>query len=120
MSKSDLLPLVAAALNDQVAADAAKDLATAREERDMPRRVEVLRSINDGEDEDEDGETIVYGSALFEDGQYSEINTNMWEVKLEQNSSSICLFRSERLSYLCWWGISCSYSQRYSPKQCNI
>ena len=103
-SISDLLPLVAAALNDQVAADAAKDLATAREERDRSRRVEVLRSINNGRDEDEDGEAIVYGSALFEDGQYSEINTNMWDVTLEQNSSNICLLADLRDCHICVGG----------------
>ena len=53
-SISDLLPLVAAALNDQAAADASRELATAREERDRSRRVEVLRSINNGEGEDEE------------------------------------------------------------------
>jgi len=47
MSISDLLPLVAAALNDQAAADAAKELAVAREERDTSHKVELLRAIND-------------------------------------------------------------------------
>ena len=89
MSISDLLPLVAAALNDQAAADAAKELATAREERDMSQRVEVIRAINDGDDEDEDGETIVYASAMFEDGQYAS-NPNLWEVTLQQNNNNIC------------------------------
>ena len=53
-SISDLLPLIAAALNDKAAADAAKELAAAREERDIPRKVEVIRSLNNGDDEDED------------------------------------------------------------------
>ena len=104
MSKSDLLPLVAAALNDQVAADAAKDLATARGERDRSRRVEVLRSINNGAGEHEDGETIVYGSALFEDGQYSDINTNLWDVRLEQNRSNICFLADLRDCHICVGG----------------
>ena len=103
MSISDLLPLVAAALNDQAAADASRELATAREERDRSRRVEVLRSINNGKGEDEDGETIVYGSALFEDGQYSS-NTNLWEVKLEQNNSNSCRLADLRNCHICVGG----------------
>ena len=103
MSKSDLLPLVAAALNDQVAADAAKDLSTAREERDRSHKVEVLRSINNGEGEDEDGETIVYGSALIEDGRYHG-NPNLWDVTLEQNSSNICRLADLRDCHICVGG----------------
>eukprot|EP00986_Skeletonema_menzelii_P012818 scaffold7214_cov152-Skeletonema_menzelii.AAC.5 len=86
-----------------VAADAAKDLATARKERDMSHRVEVLRAINNGEDEDEDGETIVYGSALFEDGQYHS-NKNLWDIALEQNSSNICRLADLRDCHICAGG----------------
>ena len=50
MSISDLLPLVAVALNDKAAADAAKELATALKERDTAYRVEVLRARNNGDD----------------------------------------------------------------------
>mmetsp|Transcript_9796 Transcript_9796/g.19885 ORF Transcript_9796/g.19885 Transcript_9796/m.19885 type:complete len:334 (-) Transcript_9796:1714-2715(-) len=103
MSISDLLPLVAAALNDQAAADAAKELAVAREERDTSHKVEVLRAINDGDDENEDGETIVYGSALFEDGQYAS-NTNLWNVTLEQNSNNICRLADLRDCHICVGG----------------
>jgi len=103
MSISDLLPLVAAALNDQAAADAAKELAVAREERDTSHKVEVLRAINDSDDEDEDGETIVYGSALFEDGQYAS-NINLWNVTLEQNSNNICRLADLRDCHICVGG----------------
>eukprot|EP00984_Skeletonema_dohrnii_P032669 scaffold27176_cov60-Skeletonema_dohrnii-CCMP3373.AAC.1 len=103
MSISDLLPLVAAALNDQAAADAAKELAVAIEERDTSHKVEVLRAINDSDDEDEDGETIVYGSALFEDGQYAS-NINLWNVTLEQNSNNICRLADLRDCHICVGG----------------
>ena len=60
-SISDLLPLVAIALNDQAAADAARELATAREERDMRGMVAVIRAINNGHDVDE----VITGLDLF-------------------------------------------------------
>jgi hypothetical protein len=104
MSMSDLLPLVAAALNDKVAADAAKELATAVEERDRSHRVEVLRALNNGEDEDEDGETIVYGCGLFEDGQYHHSNPNLWHVKLDKSSGNICLLADLRECHVCVGG----------------
>jgi hypothetical protein len=103
MSISDLLPLVAVALNDKAAADAAKELATALEERDVSRRVEVLRAINNGEDEDEDGETIVYGCCLFEDGQYGN-NTNLWDVTLKQSSNNVCRLADLRDCHICVGG----------------
>ena len=102
-SISDLLPLVAAALNDKAAADAAKELAAAREERDIPRKVEVIRSLNNGGDEDEDGDIVVYASGMFEDGQYAR-NTNLWDVTLEQNSSNICRLADLRDCHICVGG----------------
>eukprot|EP00985_Skeletonema_marinoi_P032261 scaffold39084_cov200-Skeletonema_marinoi.AAC.7 len=102
-SISDLLPLVAAALNDKAAADAAKELAAAREERDIPRKVEVIRSLNNSDDEDEDGDIVVYSSGMFEDGQYAR-NTNLWDVTLEQNSSNICRLADLRDCHICVGG----------------
>jgi len=102
-SISDLLPLVAAALNDKAAADAAKELAAAREERDIPRKVEVIRSLNNGGDEDEDEDVVVYSSGMFEDGQYAR-NTNLWDVTLEQNSSNICSLANLRDCHICVGG----------------
>ena len=104
MSMSDLLPLVATALNDKVAADAAEELATAREERDRSHRVEVIRSRANGEDEDEDGETVVYGCGLFEDGQYHHNNTNMWNIKLDKSSDNICHLVDLRDCHICVGG----------------
>eukprot|EP00985_Skeletonema_marinoi_P034509 scaffold44103_cov161-Skeletonema_marinoi.AAC.6 len=103
MSISDLLPLVAAALNDQAAADAAKELAAAREERDMSQRVEVLCSLDNGDYEDDDGETIVYGSALFEEGYYF-CDKNLWEVTLQQNMGNICRLADLRGCHICVGG----------------
>eukprot|EP00577_Skeletonema_sp_RCC1716_P018893 CAMPEP_0113438146 /NCGR_PEP_ID=MMETSP0013_2-20120614/37797_1 /TAXON_ID=2843 ORGANISM="Skeletonema costatum, Strain 1716" /NCGR_SAMPLE_ID=MMETSP0013_2 /ASSEMBLY_ACC=CAM_ASM_000158 /LENGTH=322 /DNA_ID=CAMNT_0000328855 /DNA_START=1 /DNA_END=969 /DNA_ORIENTATION=+ /assembly_acc=CAM_ASM_000158 len=104
MSMSDLLPLVAAALNDEAAADAAKELATAREERDTSHKVEVLRAINDGDDKVyEDGETIVYGSALFEDGQYHSRNEDDWKIQLNK-SRNICRLEDLRDCQICVGG----------------
>jgi len=102
-SISDLLPLIAVALNDQAAADAARELAIAREERDMRGMVEVLRAINNGHDEDEDDETVVYASALFENGRYAS-NANLWEVTMEQNSSNICRLADLRDCHVCVGG----------------
>ncbi len=100
---SDLLPLVAVALNDQAAADAARELATAREERDMRGMVEVIRAINNGHDEHEDDETVVYASALFEDGRYAS-NTNLWEVKMKPSRSNICRLADLRDCHICVGG----------------
>jgi hypothetical protein len=101
MSISDLLPLVAVALNDKAAADAAKELATALEERDLSRRVEVLRALND--DDGEDGEIIVYGYGLFEEGQYGN-NTNLWDVTLKPSSNNVCRLADLRKCQICVGG----------------
>jgi len=103
-SISDLLPLVAVALNDKAAADAYEELTVAREERDIPRKVEVIRCLNNGEDEDEDDEAVVFASALFEDGEYDPGNTNLWDVSLEQNSNSTCLLADLRDCHICVGG----------------
>ena len=110
MSISDLLPLVAVALNDQAAADAARELAIAREERDRSHRVEVLRAIDNGDGEDEDDETVVYASALFEDGRYHG-NPNLWDVTLEENSSNICRLADLRDCHICVGGGFPGYSR---------
>ena len=102
-SISDLLPLVAVALSDKAAADATRELATAREERDIPRKVEVIRCLDNGEDEDEDDEAVVFASALFEDGQYAG-NTNLWDVTLEQNSNNTCRLADLRDCHICVGG----------------
>ncbi len=102
-SISDLLPLVAVALNDKAAADAYEELTVAREERDIPRKVEVIRCLNNGEDEDEDDEAVVFASAMFEDGEYSR-NTNLWEVKMEKNSNNTCRLADLRDCHICVGG----------------
>jgi len=102
-SISDLLPLIAVALNDKAAADAYEELATAREERDIPRKVEVTRCLINGEDEDEDAEAIVFASAMFEDGKYG-INPNLWDVTLEQNSNNTCRLADLRDCHICVGG----------------
>jgi len=63
----------------------------------------VLRAINNGEDEDEDGETIVYGCCLFEDGQYGN-NTNLWDVTLKQSSNNVCRLADLRDCHICVGG----------------
>ena len=73
---SDLLPLVAAALQDNVAVEAAKEISALRKEREDAHKVEVLRARNNGNDEDEDDPVVVYASAPFESGEYG-VNTNM-------------------------------------------
>ena len=102
MSISDLLPLVAVALNDKAAADAAKELDAALKERDTAHRVEVLRARNNGGDEDENEETIVYASALFEDGKYLAHNTNLWSLDLRQGS--VCRLADLRDCHVCVGG----------------
>jgi hypothetical protein len=104
MSISDLLPLMAVALNDKAAADAAKELATALKERDTAHRVEVLRARNNGDDEDENGETIVYASALFEDGKYLPNNTNLWSINLRQDDTFVCRLADLRDCHVCVGG----------------
>ena len=104
MSISDLLPLVAVALNDQAAADAAKELDTALKERDTAYRVEVLRARNNGDDEDENEETIVYASALFEDGYYVPQNTNLWSLDFRQDKKFVCRLADLRDCHVCVGG----------------
>jgi hypothetical protein len=104
MSISDLLPLVAVTLNDQAAADAAKELATALKERDTAHRVEVLRARDNGGDEDENEDTIVYASALFEDGYYLPQNTNLWRIDLRQDDQFMCRLADLRDCHVCVGG----------------
>jgi hypothetical protein len=101
MSISDLLPLMAVALNDKAAADAAKELDTALKERDTAHRVEVLRARNNGDDEDENEETIVYASALFEDGHYCG---NLWSINLRQDDQFVCRLADLRDCHVCVGG----------------
>ena len=79
---SDLLPLVAAALQDNVAVEATKEITALRKEREDAHRVEVLRAKNNGADEDEDDPVVVYASAPFESGEYGH-NTNLWHMDLQ-------------------------------------
>lgn len=104
MSISDLLPLVAVALNDKAAADAAKELDTALKERDTAHRIEVLRARNNGDDEDENEETVVYASALFEDGKYLAHNTNLWRIDLRQDDQFVCRLADLRDCHVCVGG----------------
>jgi hypothetical protein len=104
MSISDLLPLMAVALNDKAAADAAKELATALKERDTAHRVEVLRARDNGGDEDENEDTIVYASALFEDGHYLPHNTNLWSINLRQDDQFVCRLADLRDCHVCVGG----------------
>ena len=80
--------------NDKAAADAFKELQIAWGERDASRRVEVIRSRDNGRDEDEDEEVVVYASGMFEDGKYAD-NPNLWAVKMHKSSNNVC-----RLAYL--------------------
>jgi hypothetical protein len=95
---------VAVTLNDQAAADAAKELATALKERDTAHRVEILRSRNNGDDEDENEETIVYASAQFEDGHYLAHNTNLWRIDLRQDDQFMCRLADLRDCHVCVGG----------------
>ncbi len=95
---------MAVALNDKAAADAAKELATALKERDTAYRVEVLRARNNGDDEDENEETIVYASALFEDGKYLPNNPNLWSIDLRQDDTFVCRLADLRDCHVCVGG----------------
>lgn len=110
MSISDLLPLVAAALNDRAAADAARELAIAKEERDIAQkerdashRIEILRN-NEDDEADEDGEIVVYASAKFEDGRYEYRNPNLWTVVLQQSNHNACRLADIRDCHICVGG----------------
>ena len=87
--------------NDEAAADASKELQIAREERDASRRVEVIRSHNNGRDEDE--EVVVYASGMFEDGKYAN-NPNLWDVPMEKSSNNVCRLADLRDCHVCVGG----------------
>lgn len=100
---SDLLPLVAAALQDKIALDANKEIAALREELGVAHSVEVLRARDHGAGEDEDGPAVVYASAPFESGKYGR-NPNLWEVTLKQNTSTTCKLADLRDCHVCVGG----------------
>lgn len=100
---SDLLPLVAAALQDNVAVEAAKEISALRKEREDAHKVEVLRAKNNGNDEDEDDPVVVYASAPFESGEYG-VNTNMWQVALQNADDATCKLADLRDCHICVGG----------------
>jgi len=102
---SDLLPLVAAALQDNVAVEAAKEISALRKEREDAHKVEVLRAKNNGNDEDEDDPVVVYASAPFESGEYGA-NTNLWQVTLQNadGDGTTCKLADLRDCHICVGG----------------
>jgi len=77
---SDLLPLVAAALNDRVAAETHEELTQLKRELKIARAVEILHGAPLGNGSSDD--VVVYASAQFEQGCYGA-NPNLWTVPLE-------------------------------------
>ena len=100
---SDLLPLVAAALQDKVVLDASKEMAILREEREVAHIVEVLRSRNNGRDEGEDEPVVAFASAPFESGEYGA-NTNLWEIPLKSSGDAVCKLADLRDCHICVGG----------------
>jgi hypothetical protein len=80
---SDLLPLVAAALNDKVAGEAHEEIIGLRRDLEVSRSLEIVRA--NGNDEDE--ATVVYASAQFLSGRYSR-NPDLWQVDFVRGSST--------------------------------
>ena len=80
---SDLLPLVVAALNDNIAVQAQEEITKLREELDLSQSVEIVRAADD-----EDEPVVVYASGLFQKGEYDASNPNLWQVDLESNEKT--------------------------------
>jgi len=101
---SDLLPLIAAVLNDKVAADAHEELAQLQRELQVARAIEICAAssrANGNENDDEEEEVVVYASAQFEQGCYGA-NPNLWEVPLE--SKLTCRLVDLRSCLICVGG----------------
>lgn len=95
---SDLLPLVAAALNDKVAFEAHEELVELRKQLELSRSVEIIRAADD-----ENEEVVVYASAQFQDGKYSD-NPNLWQVDLERRGEMNCRLADLRDCRICVGG----------------
>jgi len=100
---SDLLPLVVAALNDKVAAESQEELTKLRKGLELSQSIEIIRAANNGKDEDEDENTIVYASTQFQDGEYA-YNPNLWQVNLEPCGSTTCRLTNLRNCQICVGG----------------
>lgn len=96
---SDLLPLVVAALRDKVSVDAQEEITQLRKDRNISHAVQVIRSKDDGDDENEDDDVIVYASGHFDDGCYSD-NTNLFEVNMEQDAQNTCRLADLRYCHI--------------------
>lgn len=86
---SDLLPLIVAALRDKVAADAQEEITQLRKDHDISHAVQVIRSKNDEDDENENDDVMVYASRQLEDGCYAP-DTHWFKVNLEQDKKNTC------------------------------
>jgi len=79
---SDLLPLIAAALNDKVAEDALKEINDLKQQLKIATSVEILKY----NEEDDTVMPTVQASGQFQDGNYAH-NPNLWQVELLPSST---------------------------------
>lgn len=97
---SDLLPLVAAVLNDKVSIDAYEEVLGMKQQLAVSRAIEIIRAANEtGEDEED---VVVYASTQFEDGNYAR-NINLWQVDFDPGSV-ICRLADLRSCRVCVGG----------------
>jgi len=96
-NSSDLLPLVAAVLNDKVAADANDEIDKLRGllSGDISRSVQIVQPIDNRNTENNNnnntntnnGDLIVHASGQFQDGFYAD-NPVLWQVDLNNKLST--------------------------------
>jgi len=109
-NSSDLLPLVAAVLNDKVAADANDEIDKLRGllSGDVSRSVQVVQPIDRNNTEnDNTNDSIVHASGQFQDGFYA--NSSLWQVDLntsstEEHSSFTCRLSDLKSCIVCVGG----------------
>lgn len=111
---AELLPLVAAVLEDESAADAHRQLQEALDRVKQLQAVQIVAV----EENDNIGETIctVYASADFTEGKYGN-NLNMWDLELVESSpAQRCLLADlHKLSIIVGGGIPVAYMNYRNP-----
>lgn len=101
---SDLLPLVAAALNDKVAGEAHEEISGLRRDLEVSRSLEIVRANGNDDVEDEDEATVVYASASFlQNGCYDSFFPEGWQVDFVRGSAT-CRLSDLRDCVLCGGG----------------
>lgn len=104
----DLLPLVAAALNDRVAAETHEELTQLKRELKIARAVEILHASGAPPVDGSDDNVVVYATGQFDEGNYAPEDPNFYGVPFENKVA--CRLSDLRNCRICvggrlpfWW-----------------